>query len=196
MDYACQQGIYTFTIDDSPQLSTSFKQIKDFFLIGKTLKSHGTAGQLRLIIEDKFKGYMQKGTYIFLDLDGSKVPFQISSVQDGAHFVISLKDVDDKQESDTLGGKEFWVETESVSSRHRMSPRNIKGKWDDFTILDSKSGKSFVILRTEEFPQQLMAVVNHNDRELLIPLHENLIIEIDKSEQIIHMMIPEGLLEL
>jgi 16S rRNA processing protein RimM len=177
-------------------LNTSFKQVKDLFLIGKTLKSHGTAGQLRLMIEDKFKAYIVKGTYLFLDLDGSRVPFRIKGVHDAQHFVIALKDVDTKEESDVLSGKDLWIETELVKARHRLSPRNIKGKWDDYTILDATSGKSFDILRTEEYPQQLMAVVHHNEKEILIPLHEDLITDIDKSVKIIHMTIPEGLLEL
>jgi 16S rRNA processing protein RimM len=177
-------------------LSTSFTQVKDLFLIGKTLKSHGTAGQLRLMMEDKFKGYVVKGTYLFLDIDGSKVPYKITSVQDVQHFVISLKDVDSKEESDVLSGKELWIEAELVKARHRLSPRHSKGKWDDYTILDATSGKSFAILRTEEYPQQLMAVVHHHEKELLIPLHEDLIKEIDKSGKMIHMTFPEGLLEL
>ncbi len=175
---------------------SAYPQVKDFFLIGKTLKSHGTAGQLRVMLEEKFKGYIQKGIYIFLDIDGSKVPFKVMSAQDAAHFVISLKGVQGKDQSDALGGKELWMETELIKPRHQNSPRSLKEKWADYTIKDEATSRSFIILRTEEFPQQLMAVVELDGKELLIPMHEDLIAEIDKAEKIIHMTIPEGLLEL
>jgi ribosomal 30S subunit maturation factor RimM len=41
-----------------------------------------------------------------------------------------------------------------------------------------------------------MAVIELNAHELLIPLHEQLISSIDKDQKIIHMEIPEGLLDL
>ena len=110
--------------------------------------------------------------------------------------VKTLDDVDGRQESDKLAGKEFWVPLEQVKPRHQKSPRNIKAKWEDYTIYDEKSGVSFAILRTEEFPQQLMAIVETNGKEMMIPLHEQLIVEIDKEKKVIRMEIPEGLMEL
>jgi len=165
-------------------------------MIGKTLKSHGTAGQLRLMIEERLMSYVQPGSFVFFDLDGSRVPFKVKGVEEGQHFVISLEDVDGRQESDKLAGKECWVPLDHVKPRHQKSPRNIKAKWEDYTIHDERLGLSFPILRTEEFPQQLMAIVEANGKEMMIPLHDQLIVDIDKDQKIIRMEIPEGLLEL
>ena len=41
-----------------------------------------------------------------------------------------------------------------------------------------------------------MAVLDIDGRNILIPLSDQLITEIDKDQKIIHMEIPEGLLEL
>jgi len=177
-------------------LSNAYPPVKEFFLLGKTLKSHGTAGYLRLMIEDRLKGYVKPGLFVFLDLNGSRVPFQIKVVDDVQHFVILLEGINGKQESDTLTGKEIWIPMEQVKSRHLKSPRNINEKWDDYLIHDQKTNTSFRILRTEEFPQQLMAVIELNAHELLIPLHEQLILSIDRDQKIISMEIPEGLLDL
>lgn len=196
MDGACQEGIYTFTSYDRSQLSAPYPPVKEFFMIGKTLKSHGTAGQLRLMIEERLMSYVQPGSFVFFNLDGSRVPFKVKGVEEGQHFVISLEDVDGRQESDKLTGKECWVPLDHVKPRHQKSPRNIKAKWEDYTILDERLGLSFPILRTEEFPQQLMAIVETNGKEMMIPLHDQLIVDIDKDQKIIRMEIPEGLLEL
>ncbi len=168
----------------------------DFFLIGKALRSHGTGGELRIRVDQQLKSYIRKETYLFFDLDGSKVPYQITDVEDGNHFVISLQDVLNKKDSDILGNIEFYIPLESVKSKHQHSPKNLRGKWDEYKILDLKSKETYVILRVEEFPQQLMAIINIHSKEILIPLSEPLISSIDKENKIILMEIPEGLLDL
>ncbi len=41
-----------------------------------------------------------------------------------------------------------------------------------------------------------MAIVETNGKEMMIPLHDQLIVDIDKDQKVIRMEIPEGLLEL
>ncbi len=177
-------------------MSSPYPSISQYFLIGKSLKSHGTGGGLRLMVEDQFKGYLRKGSYIFFDLNGSKVPFQVLDTDDGSHYVITLEDVDNKKHSDVLSGLEIWIPLETVKSRHQRSPKNIPGKWDEYRIIDQQSNTMFDIIRVEEYPQQLMAIIEIENKEILIPLSDQLISSIDKENKIIHMEIPEGLLEL
>jgi len=177
-------------------LSSPYPAIPHYFLIGKTLKSHGTGGQLRLMVEDQYKGYLQKGAYVFFDLNGSKVPYQIMDIEDGNHFVISLEDVTNKKDSDYLSGLELWIPLDSVKPGHQRSPKNIPGKWHEYHIRDDHTKAIYEIRRVEEFPQQMMAVIQLKGKEILIPLSDHLISSIDKENKIIHMDLPEGLLEL
>ncbi len=177
-------------------MSSPYPPVSQYFLIGRTLKSHGTSGQLRMMIEDRFKSYITEGTYIFFDLNGSKVPYLVTRVEEEAHFVISLEDVVNKKESDVLAGQELWVPLASVKSRHQLAPKNIRDKWSEYSLHDNASGASWPILRTEEYPQQLMAVIEMNNREVLIPLSDQLITEISQEGKTIFINIPEGLLEL
>jgi 16S rRNA processing protein RimM len=168
----------------------------EFFLIGKALRSHGTGGELRILVDQQLKIYIRKSTYLFFDLDGSKVPYQITDVDDGNHFVITLQDIANKKDSDVLSNNQFYIPLESVKSRHQHSPKNIRGKWDEYRILDTQHEVFYAILRVEEFPQQLMAIINIHSKEILIPLSDQLISSIDKENKIIKMEIPEGLLDL
>ncbi|HEY3387488.1 MAG TPA: hypothetical protein VGK46_13315 [Saprospiraceae bacterium] len=177
-------------------MSTRYKAVRDFFLIGKALKSHGTSGHLRLMVEEKYKAYLQPGAFLFIDLDGSKVPYKISHTEDGAHFVVLFDSIRGKDESDDLSGKEVWIPVDQVKERHLKSPRSLREKWEDYQINDETTGTNYPILRTEEYPQQLMAVIDITGREVLIPLNDQLITDIDKDAKIIRMQIPEGLLDL
>lgn len=177
-------------------MSLSYPTHIDYFLIGKALKSHGTAGDMRMLLEKQYKVYLQKNNFIFFDIDGSKVPFEIKSVEEGAHFVISLTDVNNKKDSDALGGLDFFIPLESVKAKHQYSPKNIRDKWDEYRIRNTKSEDVYDVIRVEEFPQQLMAIIQIGSKEILIPLSDQLISSIDKKNRIIQMEIPEGLLDL
>ena len=148
------------------------------------------------MIEHQFKIYLQKGGYIFFDLNGSKVPYRISGTEDAAHYVMSLDDVENKKDSDNLAGLEIWIPLEMVKPRHQRSPKNIPGKWHEYHIQDDQTNSKYKILRVEEFPQQMMAVIELKSKEILIPLNDSLISSIDKENKIIHMNLPDGILDL
>ncbi len=177
-------------------MSSPYPPVSQYFLIGRTLKSHGTGGQLRMLIEDRFKNYISEGTYLFFDLNGSKVPYMVTNVEEEAHFVISLEDVINKKESDLLAGQELWIPLATVKTRHQLSPKNINDKWSEYSLHDNVTGDDYKILRTEEYPQQLMAVIEIEQREMLVPLSDQLITEISKEKKRIFINIPEGLLDL
>ena len=172
-----------------------FEPVSDYFLLGKVLKAHGTAGQLRLLVEDKYKSYLKPGLFIFFEIEGSKVPFEVMRVEEDAHFTVALKNFP-KAVADTFSGMECWMPLSHIKKHHQQAPARIRDRWSDYTIVDELTGQRFIILRTEEFPQQLMAVIAIDSKELFIPLHEQLITSIDKENKILHMQIPEGLLSL
>lgn len=151
---------------------------------------------MRLATESQFKNYIKPDSFLFFSPNGSRVPFKVTDVEENAHFVIGLEDVNNKKDSDLLAGQEIWIPLEVVKPRHQRSPRNLNDKWEEYQLLDTRSNTIFSIERVEEFPQQLMAVVRIDDRERLIPLSEQLISSIDKQKRLITMELPEGLLEI
>lgn len=52
------------------------------------------------------------------------------------------------------------------------------------------------ILEVKEYPQQFLATVNYKETEVLIPLNEAFILEIDMDKKVVKFDLPEGLLEL
>ena len=50
------------------------------------------------------------------------------------------------------------------------------------------------ITKVEQYPQQLMAIVIHEGKEILIPLAEAYIEKIDIEKEQIIMTLPEGML--
>jgi len=72
----------------------------------------------------------------------------------------------------------------------------IYQKYVSFEISDKTLGEIGVIEEIIEYPQQEMAAVTYKDKEVLIPLNDQLIVKIDLDGKRIEMDLPEGLLAL
>jgi len=65
-----------------------------------------------------------------------------------------------------------------------------------FTLTDTVSGFSGRVLSVKRNPGQLLAEVASPSGGILVPLHPDLIIAVDRRRKIIEMSLPEGLTSL
>lgn len=65
-----------------------------------------------------------------------------------------------------------------------------------FLVIDENHGELGQITDVQEFPQQFVASVNMDGKELMFPLSDDLILGIDSEEEIIEVELPEGLVDL
>jgi 16S rRNA processing protein RimM len=67
---------------------------------------------------------------------------------------------------------------------------------EGFKIKDKKVGElGFIKYVNDKSPQHLF-VVDYNKKEILIPINDDLIENIDRKEKLINMNLPSGLIEL
>ncbi|MNR60372.1 Ribosome maturation factor RimM [compost metagenome] len=52
------------------------------------------------------------------------------------------------------------------------------------------------IIEVNEYPQQFVATVLYKETEIMFPLNEDMIIEIDEEEETLLVDLPEGLLDI
>ncbi|MNT82127.1 16S rRNA-processing protein RimM [compost metagenome] len=62
--------------------------------------------------------------------------------------------------------------------------------------VDEALGELGEILEVNEYPQQFVATVLYQETEILFPLNEDFIVEIDDEEKILTLDLPEGLLDV
>lgn len=84
---------------------------------------------------------------------------------------------------------------------NRLKPKRKKGEFFftdliGFTADDLHKGDLGEILDVQEYPQQFIATLKYQEKEVLIPLNEAFIAEIDMDKKAVHFDLPEGLLEL
>lgn len=173
--------------------------MSEYQSIGFTKKTYGIKGELKLNIPDKNLEDFAQAEVLFLLINGRKIPYFVESVNYENPFTLKFEDINSKETALELTGSEIFMrtkdllpETEKVLEVEEL----VYEKYVRYKIQDTTLGLLGEIEDIVEYPQQEMAVLKIEDKEVLIPLNEQLIISIDAATKIIMMDLPEGLLEL
>ena len=176
--------------------------MEKYISIGFTKKEHRLKGELKVLVEDEYLEDLLKTPVIFLSIKGRHLPYFVEEARLENEFIIKLEDVDSKEAAHLLSSKEIFLQPSNILKEEEKElefedqSNLIFGHLVDFTLVDSELGELGKIIEVVEFPQQEMAVISHNENEVFIPIHENLIEKIDEEKQYIYMNLPEGILDV
>lgn len=172
-----------------------------YVIIGHTKKTHGVMGELKAHIEARYVEDFLKNERIFLDVKGTKVPYFIRNVRGAQEFIIHLEDVDNRDAAYGLQSREILLrQTDLIPEEEREleveeEEEMLYARLVGYEITDRTLGVVGSIDEVLEMPQQEMAYLKYQGREVLIPLNEQLLIEVDDRAKTVLMDLPEGLLE-
>lgn len=167
--------------------------------IGQLGRAHGLKGEIKATIEDKYEDDFLEAEAVFVDIRGKAIPHFIQSARGGGALIVKFEDVDDVEGAKLLQGAKILMSTDHFKHAAPSEAEKWVGlytQFEGFTIYDVHTGLVGVIGEVTEMPGQWMAIINTEQAELLIPLHPGLIESIDESRKILHMNLPEGLLDL
>jgi 16S rRNA processing protein RimM len=170
-----------------------------YILVGKTRKTHGIKGGLGLEVEERFIEDVLNVDVAFLKVQGKLLPYFIEEFEYTNKLVVKFEDVNTPEEALAITSKEFYIRENDIQEKESVAFRDgnlVFGKLVGFTIQDERLGYVGEILEVLEFPQQEMASINYKEKEVFIPLNDELIVSISKADKTVLMNLPEGLLEL
>jgi len=147
--------------------------LEEFVEIGYIRKGHGYKGHARIVIFEEWLKDLQEQDFIFVEIDGYKVPFYIEERSDQKGPIIKLEHIDSSEELTMYVKRQLFLLKKDI--RHAAEIIESKGQKAElvgYQIHDKMLGNIGVILRIDEYPQQEMGVIEGpNNQEILIPLH-------------------------
>ena len=165
--------------------------------LGTIAKPHGVSGELQIRISPELTDMNVNPSWLFIEIDGSLVPFGILSVRSRNNDVLLA-------ELDTVTSEELARKYQNFSVF--IEPQDISAGNDDkepslhhltgYKVIDSKFGNLGLIKAILDIKQNPLMEINHQGKEILIPLQEKFIVSIDKRERTIYIQTPQGLIEL
>ena len=168
-----------------------------YISIGYTKKAHGAGGELKISIEEKYMEDFLANDFLFLNVQSKPLPFFIENIRPGKDLIIKLEEVDTPRQAKELTSSEVFLREKDVGEKPvDTDPGFTYEKLAGFQLFDSESGALGPILEVREMKFQDLLVVKHGEREILVPIHDDLIEWVDREAKKISLQLPEGLLDL
>jgi len=158
--------------------------------IGQVLKSNGRDGELLVSFTDLEPEEIDQEEPVFVEFDGLPVPFYFESFTPrGSHrALVRLTGVHNLTDADELAGAVLYAEDDLYEEEEE----DLTG----WTVLDADGCQVGTVSAHEDIPGNPCIWVETGHGEVLVPLHEELVLDVDETRQALRMVIPEGLLEL
>lgn len=164
--------------------------------IGSFAKPHGIKGEIGLVTTyDIFDA--SDDPYIVCCLDGIYVPFYIESYRQKSATVTLVK----LETVDTEASARRFTRLDAYFPRALMPEEELEEahSWDvliGYTLSDARKGFIGIIEDVDTSTENALLKVNHEGREMLLPIAGELIRSVDDIDKRLVMDLPEGLLEL
>lgn len=167
----------------------------NYFHIGKFVASHGPHGDLilqhNLGKATSLPGietlYIEKGKDNFFPYFISK-----ASQRSADEVLLRLEDINSMEDARKLTPKPVWVIKEDFDRLVKKSaPISLLG----YHLVDDGNDLGEIVEVIEQ-PHQLICSIVHNGHEAMIPVHGDNLVKIDNRNRKVHVIIPEGLLDI
>lgn len=168
--------------------------------IGKCGKPHGLNGTIKCLIDERYLDDVLQAKAIFVGLGANPIPYFIESAREGNSFLVKLEDVNSKEDAETLAHKPIFLREEDLMEKEEEVADEFSDnryeKWIGYTIIDEEVGLIGKIDQILSLPGHFTALIMHGEKEVLVPLHERLIVRINKEKKELIFNLPSGLLNL
>lgn len=169
--------------------------IDSCYELGYISKPHGLKGDVSIIIDADYPENYQKLESVFIEQDKQLVPFFIKSIKlSGNKGVLSLEESTSIETAQTLKGGKLYLPLEFLPEleKDQFYFHEIIG----YTINDEQAGVLGTVMTIYDAGPQDIIAFEHLGKEILLPINDQTILRVDKAGQILHVSIPDGLLDI
>ena len=158
--------------------------------IAQILKSNGRDGELLVSFTGIAPEEIDLEEPVFIEFDGLPVPFYFESFtqRGNTRALVRLTGVRNLKDADELAGAILYAEDDLYEDEEE----DLTG----WTVLDADGTKVGTVSAHEDIPGNPCIWVETDHGECLLPLREELVLDVDETKQTLRMEIPEGLLDL
>lgn len=157
--------------------------------IGYFSKTHGVKGQLVLKADRDFSIHDVKA--VFIEVSGAKAPYFISEIKESnTGIIISLEDLAAIEKARVLIGKQVFIDATLVLEDEDDED------WIGFELVDKHFGSLGTIKEITDNGVQTLVSIIYKEKEVILPMVEEFIENIDETKRKIFYNAPEGLINV
>lgn len=174
-------------------------KVEECFYLGYISKSIGTKGELALKLDvDSPSSYLNMKSVMVqaFPTDSQLVPYFVNhlSLQNNGSLRCSFEDVNDQSASKSLIGKSIYLPLELLPKLNdqQFYFHEIIG----YEVIDVQKGKLGKIEKVIEYSTSNLLSVLSGEKEILIPVSDEIIERIEKKDKQLFVRCPDGLIDL
>ena len=167
----------------------------DCFFFGKITKTHGLKGEITIKLDVANPDDIAELRYLLVEEKGNLIPYFIENQKiNGDKMFVQLQDVKKVEQAITFIGKPVFLPNELMPelAEDEFYYKEIVG----FKLIDAEKGEIGAISDVLEYPTQAVIQVMKEGKEVLIPIHDDIIEKVDKKAKTLNIKAPEGLIDI
>ncbi len=169
---------------------------EECFYLGKIVSKFSFKGEVLIKLDtDEPESYVKMES-VFVHYNNNLVPFFIerSSLHKSDLLRVKFEDVDTEEDADDLMKAEIYLPLSLLPKLegNQFYFHEVIG----FAIVDSTFGEVGLIKSINDSTAQALFEIDRKGTEILIPMNDEFIDNIDREQKIVHVTTPEGLIDL
>ena len=166
---------------------------EEVFKIGVINKPHGVKGEVSFTFTDDIFDRVDCD-YLILLMDGILVPFFMEEYRFRSDHValVKFEDIDTAEEARRFTNVEVYFPKKFMDEQEDVTSWNF---FIGFRVEDVHHGYLGEITDVDDTTINVLFSIEKDGEELLLPAHEEFIIDLDRKKKVMKVDVPDGLIE-
>lgn len=169
---------------------------EECFFLGKIVSKHSYKGEVLVKLDTDEPEIYENMESVFVALGNHLVPFFIEKcrLHKSSLLRVQFEDVIDEEGANKLMGAELYLPLDLLPelSGNKFYYHEIVG----FTLRDEVHGPIGMVTGVNDQSSQALIEADHQGKQLLIPISDQIILQVDRKNKLIIVRTPEGLVDL
>ena len=169
---------------------------EDCFYLGKIVTKYSFKGELLIKLDTDQPELYEDLDAVFIDVRKTLIPFFIetSQLHKSDLLRVQFEDVNTEADADALIKCEVYLPLEFLPKLEgdKFYFHEVIG----FAVEDVNYGKVGILVGINDTTAQALFEIEHEGKQILIPMNDAFIDKVDKKNKIIIVKTPEGLIDL
>ena len=171
-------------------------QKSDCFYLGKIVSKYSFKGEVLVKLDTDEPEIYENMESVFISLGNTLVPFFIEkcTLHKSSLLRILFEDVESEAEADNIMGAALYLPLKFLPklTGDKFYYHEVIG----FTLKDAVHGDIGTVQGVNDITAQALFEAEKDGKQLLLPITDDIVKKIDRENKTIHVVAPEGLVEL
>lgn len=169
----------------------------DCYQVGHITKTHGVNGELVLYLDVDNAAEYAGLESVLLEVKGQLVPYFIESIAivKASRAIVAFEDIDTIEQAERLINCGAFLpldNLEPITDETRFYFHEIVG----YQIVDAEAGPLGTVRGVYAMNAQDLIAMDYEDKEVLIPINSDIVRTVDRANQKLNVVLPDGLLAI